>query len=82
MPTPTTRRIEVATNTMPSPEVWRSLALSATGLGTAEVAERLGLDLATVRHHIFQAMSALGTTSKLETILVALQRGLITLRPA
>jgi hypothetical protein len=30
-----------------------------------------------VRRHVFQALSVLGTTSKLETIVVALQRGLI-----
>jgi DNA-binding NarL/FixJ family response regulator len=68
--------------TMLSREVWRTLALAAHGFTTAEVADRLGLDLATVRHHIFQAMSVLGTTSKLETVVVALRLGLIALTPA
>jgi DNA-binding NarL/FixJ family response regulator len=67
---------------MLSREVWRSPELSAVGLTTAEVADRLGLDLATVGHHIFQAMSVLGTTSKFETVVVALRLGLIALAPA
>ena len=53
--------------------------LSATGLTTAEVAERLGIGPDEVRRHLVGAMAALGARSKLEAVLLALRRGLIDL---
>ena len=62
-------------------DVRRTLALSAAGLNTAEVAERLGLDPDTVRRHVEQAKLALGATSKLEAVVRALRLGLIAAPP-
>ena len=55
------------------------LRLSATGLLTHEVAERLGISPDGVRGHIRAAMAALGASSKLEAVVRALERGLIHL---
>jgi len=64
-----------------SREVCLSLQLSALGLNSHEVAERLGLEPATVRRHIREAMVVLGATSKLEAVIRALQLGLISVPP-
>jgi DNA-binding NarL/FixJ family response regulator len=77
-----TMRTDPRIGTLLPREVWRSLELSATGLVTEEVAERLGVSPSTVRSHMAQAMSALRTRSKLETVMVALQLGRIALPPA
>ena len=55
------------------------LRLSATGLTTDEVADRLGLSPDEVRRHVAAAMVALGASSKLEAVVHALRRGLIRL---
>jgi LuxR family transcriptional regulator, regulator of acetate metabolism len=55
------------------------LAASATGLGVAEVAERLGLSVEAVRRSITSAIRKLDARSKLEAVVVALRRGLISL---
>ena len=55
------------------------LRLSATGLTTDEVAERLGLHPDEVRRHLASTMAALGASSKLEAVVRALERGLIHL---
>ena len=55
------------------------LQLSATGLLTDEVAERLGIAPDEVRRHVAAAMAALGARSKLEAVLLALRLGVITL---
>jgi DNA-binding CsgD family transcriptional regulator len=44
---------------------------------TDEVADQLGLDPAAVSSQLARAKAALGTTSKLETVVRAMQLGLI-----
>jgi len=53
--------------------------LSATGLATDEVAERLGLAPDEVRRHVAGAVVALGARSKLEAVVLAVRHGLIEL---
>ena len=55
------------------------LRLSATGLTTDEVADRLGLSPDEVRRHVAGAMAALGARSKLEAVVLALRLGLVAL---
>jgi two-component system, NarL family, nitrate/nitrite response regulator NarL len=55
------------------------LAAAASGLGVAEVAERLGLSVEAVRRSITSAITELGARSKLDAVVIALRRGLITL---
>ena len=63
-----------------SPAICRTLGLFATGLYTSDVADRLGEDQDTVRHHLTEAMAILGARSKLEAVVGALQLGLIEVR--
>ena len=55
------------------------LRLSATGLTTAEVAAELGMSPDEVRRHMARVMAALGASSKLEAVLLALRLGLVDL---
>ena len=55
------------------------LRLSATGMLTHEVADQLGMDPHGVREHIRATMAALGASSKLEAVVLALRAGLIEL---
>jgi two-component system, NarL family, response regulator DevR len=55
------------------------LTASARGLNVQEVADRLGTEPDAVRQSIASAMSKLGACSKLEAVIIALRRGLITL---
>ena len=55
------------------------LQVSATGLLTDEVAIQLGMDPDEVRRHLVGAMAALGASSKLEAVVLALRLGLIEL---
>jgi DNA-binding CsgD family transcriptional regulator len=55
------------------------LALSATGLITAEVAAALQMSIDEVRAHIRGAILRLGAQSKLEAVLIAFRHGLIPL---
>ena len=55
------------------------LRLSATGLTIEEAAERLGIDPDEVRRHLAVAIAALGASSKLEAIVLAVRAGLIEL---
>ena len=57
----------------------RVLQLSATGLTTDEVAEQLGIAPDEVRRHVLRIMAAVGARSKLEAVVLALERGLIQL---
>ena len=70
-------------NAPPAPALTESehrvLRLSATGLLTHEVAERLGLSPDEVREHIRAAMAALGARSKLEAVVLGLEHGLLRL---
>jgi DNA-binding CsgD family transcriptional regulator len=58
---------------------YRVLRLSATGLLTHEVADRLDMDLDEVRRHVTSVMAARGARSKLEAVVLALRAGLIDL---
>jgi DNA-binding NarL/FixJ family response regulator len=58
------------------------LAASATGLTVSEVAGHLGTSPDTVRQSIASAIRKLGARSKLEAVIIALGRGLITLLAA
>lgn len=55
----------------------RILTLAARGLTTAEIAARLDVDVSTIRERLREAQAALGARSKLETVVLALRRGLI-----
>jgi len=55
------------------------LAVSATGLTTAEVADRLGLATSDVRRALASAVAKLGARSRLEAVIIAVRRGLIDL---
>lgn len=59
----------------------RVLELAARGLTTAEIADRLDVRPEQVRERLGQAMAALGASSKLEAIIIAMRAGLITLVP-
>ena len=58
------------------------LQLSAAGLVTAEVTAHLGVTPDEVRRHLQAAMTALGSRSKLEGVVLALRLGLIDVRDA
>jgi DNA-binding CsgD family transcriptional regulator len=60
-----------------SPQQREVLALSATGLITAEVAAVLRAPVEEIRARLTSAIVELGATSKLEAVLIALRRGLI-----
>jgi DNA-binding NarL/FixJ family response regulator len=53
------------------------LQASATGLTSAEVGERLGLDLAVVRSDLADIVTKLGARSKLEAVVMAIRAGWI-----
>jgi two-component system, NarL family, response regulator DevR len=62
-----------------SAESRRVLQLVATGLSTPEIAERLAMPVADVRHYLNDALSTLGMSSRLSAVIMAVQRGLIDL---
>jgi DNA-binding NarL/FixJ family response regulator len=72
---------EASSDTIRLDEVWATLELCATGLATAEVADRLGVDPDTVRGRVERAKAMLGAGSKLEAVIRALRSGLIAPRP-
>lgn len=53
------------------------LALFVEGLTNAEIAERLGVSVHTVRNHVQNLLAKLGAHSKLEALAIALRRGLV-----
>jgi DNA-binding CsgD family transcriptional regulator len=53
------------------------LGLLATGLSTAEVAVHLGMSPAEIRSQLAEAIEALGASSKLEAVILAIEQGLI-----
>jgi DNA-binding NarL/FixJ family response regulator len=62
-----------------SSEAREILALMARGLTTVEVAAHQGTTPDAVRRHLADALTVLGAYSKLEAVIIALRRGLITL---
>jgi DNA-binding NarL/FixJ family response regulator len=51
------------------------LGLVASGLQNKEVAEKLGVSLATVRNHVHNILDKLGLHSKLEAVALAFRSG-------
>jgi len=64
-----------------SPEECDALAIAGTGRTTAEVAEILGCSYAAASQMLGRAVLKLGANSKLEAVVLALRRGIITLPP-
>jgi len=72
---------EASSDAMHLGETWATLELYATGLSTAEVADRLGVDPDTARWRVEQAKAILGAGSKLEAVIRAIRAGLIAPLP-
>jgi DNA-binding NarL/FixJ family response regulator len=53
------------------------LGLLAGGLGNAVLAERLGVSINTVRHHVQSILTKLGVHTKLQAVTMAMREGLI-----
>jgi DNA-binding CsgD family transcriptional regulator len=60
-----------------SPQQRTALALSATGLNTAEVAAALQIPMHEAHAHLTSAIARLNARSKLEAVIFALRHGLI-----
>jgi len=58
-----------------------ALALIGTGLNNNEVAEKLGVSVNTVRNHIWNLMQKLGARSRAHAIVLAVQNGIIEVKP-
>jgi DNA-binding NarL/FixJ family response regulator len=54
------------------------LGLLAAGMGNAALAERLGVSINTVRHHVQSILTKLGVHTKLQAVTAAMREGLIT----
>jgi two-component system, NarL family, response regulator DevR len=54
------------------------LGLLASGLGNAALAERLGVSVNTVRHHVQSILNKLGVHTKLQAVTTAMREGLIS----
>ena len=55
------------------------LALLAEGLSNRGIAERLGISDQTVKFHVASVMGKLGTRNRVETVRLAVRRGLVSL---
>ena len=60
-----------------SPRERETLALLATGLSNAEIAERLGISEKTVRNHLSHLFDKLGVWSRAQAIVFARERGFV-----
>ena len=60
-----------------TPRQQEVLALLALGLGTAAIADRLGLSKETVRNHVRAVLQELSVHSRLEAVVEARRRGLL-----
>jgi DNA-binding NarL/FixJ family response regulator len=54
------------------------LNLLASGLGNAALAEKLGVSINTVRHHVQSILNKLGVHTKLQAVTTAMREGLIS----
>jgi DNA-binding NarL/FixJ family response regulator len=54
------------------------LGLLAAGLGNQALAERLGVSINTVRHHVQSILTKLGVHTKLQAVTTAMREGLIS----
>ena len=57
------------------------LQLLATGLGTAEISECVGVPIDEVRASLRRILTKLGAQSRLEALIIAIREGLIELPP-
>lgn len=55
------------------------LGLLGEGLSTRDVARRLGVSMATVKSHVSHVLSKLGVQSRVQAVLIARDRGLVTI---
>jgi DNA-binding NarL/FixJ family response regulator len=62
-----------------TPRESQVLALLAEGLSNKGIAERLAISDQTVKFHVASIMGKLGTTNRVETVRLAVRRGLISL---
>jgi DNA-binding NarL/FixJ family response regulator len=62
-----------------TPREGQVLALLAEGLSNRGIAERLGISDQTVKFHVASVMGKLGTANRVETVRLAVRRGLISL---
>jgi DNA-binding CsgD family transcriptional regulator len=62
-----------------TPREAQVLALLAEGLSNRGIAERLGISDQTVKFHVASVMGKLGTRNRVETVRLAVRRGLISL---
>ena len=60
----------------------RVLELAATGLGTTELADHLGMSVETVRGILRAVIDKLGARSKLEALIIAIRHRIIDLPPS
>jgi two-component system, NarL family, nitrate/nitrite response regulator NarL len=54
------------------------LGLLASGLGNAALADKLGVSVNTVRHHVQSILNKLGVHTKLQAVTTAMREGLIS----
>lgn len=62
-----------------TPREGQVLALLAEGLSNRGIAERLGISDQTVKFHVASVMGKLGTRNRVETVRLAVRRGLVSL---
>jgi DNA-binding NarL/FixJ family response regulator len=62
-----------------TPRETQVLALLAEGLSNKGIAQRLAISDQTVKFHVASIMGKLGTTNRVETVRLAVRRGLISL---
>ena len=62
-----------------TPRETQVLALLAEGLSNKGIAERLAISDQTVKFHVASIMGKLGTSNRVETVRLAVRRGLISL---
>jgi DNA-binding NarL/FixJ family response regulator len=62
-----------------TPREAQVLAVLAEGLSNRGIAERLGISDQTVKFHVASVMGKLGTRNRVETVRLAVRRGLVSL---
>jgi PAS domain S-box-containing protein len=73
-----TSAVDPATHPVLTPREMEVLRLLADGESTRQIADQLGLAIATVRNHVQRILHALGAHSRLEALAIARREGLLT----